>query len=230
MAAKLEFRRRGIWTVVLLAVLMLAVLSIWHESLLARYGRWLVIDDQDLAADAVVVLGGHSGFRVKRGAELVLSGRAGRLAMTAEPAEFPAYEEPSVGRWLALAESLGVEPDVTDVLMPSHSTFDDAWLARRYAEARGFERLAFVTDPFHTRRAHWVVSRIFAGSDIEIAMAASDLPWFTADTWWKDERPFLAVVLEYVKLAYYAYAYGLTGDIGDEPAGFHVRPGGDAAP
>lgn len=199
------------------AVLLLGILA-FRDPLLARYGRWLVREDPETPADAVVVLGGSSGFRVLAGVELVERGLAPRLAMTAEPPEFPDFEEPPITRWLALADSLGVEESALDVLMPTYSTFDDAWLARRYAESHGLRSLIFVTDPYHTRRARWVLSRVFDDTGIRIGMRASAPPWFRPSSWWKDERQVLAVTLEYAKLAYYAYTYGFSGPIGpDDP-------------
>jgi uncharacterized SAM-binding protein YcdF (DUF218 family) len=219
--------RRARWTRTALAVAV-AGLVFWllRVPLLRPVGGWLHAVDAPVPSDVVVVLGGQSGFRVIEGLELYRRGYGKRLAITSPDAEFPDLEPPPAARWLELLERRGLAADSVDVLSPSYSTFDDGRLTRRYLERTGYRSVLFVTDPYHTRRARWVLRRMLEHAGYQVRVVACDPPWFDPGAWWRDERQLIAVANEYLKLAYYVVHYGPSGPIQGPPAGLHDKAGG----
>jgi uncharacterized SAM-binding protein YcdF (DUF218 family) len=218
---------RARWTRAALAIVG-AGLILWllRAPLLRPVGTWLHAVDQPVPSDVVVVLGGQSGFRVIKGLELYRGGYGKRLAITSPDAEFPDLEAPPADRWLELLERRGLAADSVDVLSPSFSTFDDGRVTRQYLERTGYRSVLFVTDPYHTRRARWVLRRMLEHAGYRVRVTASDPPWFNPRAWWRDERQLIAVANEYLKLAYYVVHYGPFGPIKGPPAGLHAKEGG----
>jgi uncharacterized SAM-binding protein YcdF (DUF218 family) len=199
----------------------LAIVFAAREPLLRNLARWLVRTDEPVPSDLIVVLGGESGFRVTKAAELWESGYATRIALTGPDPEFPELEQPSYVRWLHLLDRVQVPRDSVDVLHPSHSTLDDARLIREVSTQRGIRSILVVTDPYHTRRSGWVIRRMLEGSGIGVRVISSTPPWYKPERWWKDERQILFVGMEYLKMAYYAKNYGWSGPLSGEARGVH---------
>ena len=70
-------------------------------------------------------------------------------------------------------------------------------------EARGWRRVLVVSDPSHMRRLSWTWARAFDGSGLAYTLVASSPEFWQPDAWWRDEKSGAAVILEYIKLAYY---------------------------
>ena len=49
--------------------------------------------------------------------------------------------------------------------------------------------------------------RVFEGSGLEYSLVASSPAFWKSDAWWRDETSGQAVIVEYVKLAYYLMKY-----------------------
>ncbi len=225
-----ELRPRRLVIVAAAVLAPLVVVLVFHAPLLARFGHWLVETDEPAPADVIIVLGGQSGHRIVKGRELYAAGLAERIAITGPNAEYPEFEEPTYVRWLHLLDRVGMPEDRIDLLSPSNSTFDDAVLVRDYLHRTGHRSALVVTDPYHTKRAGWVIRRMLAGTssgdesaadDLEIRVVACDQPWFAPDRWWKDEKQLLFVVLEYVKFGYYVASYGRSGPLQGTPTELH---------
>jgi len=201
------------WRIVLIALVTMALLFALRKPLLAQFGIWLYATQQPVTSDVIIVLGGETGHRVLKGIELYNAGYANRIAITGTGAEFPRMEPAPYKRWLYLLEKKGVPADSIDVLAPSNSTYDDAMLSRDYLEAGGYRSALVVTSPYHTRRAGWVFDRMKGDRDWRFRLIACEQRGLSPKRWWRDERQFLWVVNEYVKLAYYGWAYGLWGSL-----------------
>lgn len=190
--------------------------------MLRAIGHWLIVADEPVPSDVVVALGGQSGYRVMKAADLMEAGYARKVALTGPDPAFPDLEEPSYVRWLSLLERVGIPRDSVALLVPSASTFSDAERIREYVDAHATKRILVVTDPYHTRRARWILRRVLGTSGVEIRMIPSDVPHTDPDRWWQDENQFLWVYTEYLKFAYYLRHYGFRGSI-DRLAGAHVE-------
>lgn len=76
-----------------------------------------------------------------------------------------------------------------------------------YRVLKGAEIFAVVSDPFHMRRLDWIWARVFAGSGLRYSLVASSPEYWKPNGWWRDERSGGAVIMEYIKLAYYVAKY-----------------------
>ena len=119
---------------------------------------------------------------------------------------------------------MGIPGDSVPLLVPSASTFTDAHRIREYVATHGISRILVVTDPYHTRRARWMLGRVLGDSGVEIRMVPSDVPGTDPDRWWQDESQFLWVYTEYLKLAYYFSPLWVTGRHRASGGGPHRDP------
>ncbi len=203
--------------IALALLIVVALVLALRRPLLRHIGGWLYTTEEAAPSDVIIVLGGESGHRILKAIELFRAGYAPRIAITGGEAEFPEIEDTPYQRWLYLLERRGIPETAVDLLSPSNSTYDDAMLSRRYLESHGFRSALVVTGPYHTRRARWVFGRMNDDRRWEIRVIACEQPWFAPQRWWRDEEQFLWVSNEYMKLAYYVWAYGLSGPL-KEPA------------
>jgi uncharacterized SAM-binding protein YcdF (DUF218 family) len=204
-------------------VLLFGLVVVFWQPLLARVGRWLDSADPAVAADAAVILGGGGLERTRKAAQLHREGLVGRVAVTSPESRAPELLEPQYTRWVRVLVAEGVPEDAIDILVPSYSTFDDARHVRDYMADRGFARVLVVTDPYHTRRAGWIIRRMLGPEAGAVSVVASEPDWFDPSRWWRDERQLLWVLNEYVKFAYYVATYGPSGPLDGTPSSAHRR-------
>ena len=57
------------------------------------------------------------------------------------------------------------------------------------------------------RPLSWKWRRVFEGSGPEYLLVASSPVFWKSDAWWRDEKSGPAVIVEYIKLAYYLFRY-----------------------
>jgi len=183
--------------------------------------RFLIVRTEVIArADVLVVLGGSSAYveRMRWAARLFQEGHAPKIILTNdnERGGWSSAEQRNpffVERAAAELQQAGVPAQKIEVLsQPVSSTHDEAVLLRRYAEERHIQSLAVVTSAYHSRRALWMLRRVFNGSNIEVEInpvATGVFDWQTPPplTWWWKWRGWRSVALEYPKLIYYWLHY-----------------------
>lgn len=182
---------------------------------LAPYG--LIARSKRAHADAIVVLSGSSTYieRAQWAARLWREGCAPVVILTNDGQSagwdearqrnpsFSEREADELQKQGVPSQAITIIPQVVT------STHEEALRVREYAQARGLHSLQFVTSAYHTRRAHWTLERVFAGSGIELAVDAPPtgqqspppLLWWTNVTGWK------FVPGEYLKFIYYRARY-----------------------
>ena len=64
-----------------------------------------------------------------------------------------------------------------------------------------------MVDPYHMRCLSWTWRRVFDGSALEYSLVASSPLDWKPDIWWRDEKSGAAVIMEYIKIAYYLAKY-----------------------
>jgi len=178
----------------LLGFFLAVAVAAWAAFHLAD---WLVVRGEAHPADAVIVLGGGGGSRLRKGLELYDRGWVAMLVLVDTKAS---YWDAMLARWCPDCKSGG---KLMTILTGSTSTLTDAKLVREYCEETGMKRILVVTDPYHTRRASIFFHRELAGSGIEVTTVSSGdyghrLPPTTS--WWRDERTLLDVGMEAAKI------------------------------
>lgn len=160
---------------------------------------------QPTRSDLIVVLGGATvNARLQKGAELYRKGLAGRLLVTG-------FSEPGsdatglVLDWRqSYLERLGVARDSIVRDASAKSSWEEAFVVRSVLREQHGKSALVVSDPPHLRRLSWVFHRVFEGSGLEYRLIASEPPWWNPSVWWANSASASFVILELVKLGYYA--------------------------
>ena len=187
-----------------LALIALPVLVLIGALAFVRAGAFLASPrGAPVNADAIIALGGDSGYRAMEVGRLFKAGWAPRVLITGLEAS-PSASRNHYLNWRAmvLADS-GVPRESMWFDTDSISSWDEAANTRKLMEARGWKRVLVVSDPPHLRRLHWTWHKAFAGSNLEYVLIAAPAAWWNADEWWRDEFAAKFVTQEVVKLAYY---------------------------
>ncbi len=196
--------------------LLILLLIIW--PLAAWLAARLLILHADLQqADVVVVLGGSSTYveRTRAAAQLFKEGRAPRIILTNDGQQDGWSEAEKrnpffVERAARELEAAGVPAGNIEVLPQLvTSTYDEARLLREYSVEHRLRSVLIVTSAYHSRRALWMLRRVFEGSGIELGLESPPAGWQTPApaTWWLHAQGWRVVAGEYLKLAYYHLHY-----------------------
>jgi uncharacterized SAM-binding protein YcdF (DUF218 family) len=179
----------------LLRLVSAGVLAVVACSVFAlpRAARWLVIVRPVSHCDLMVVPGGGARERLSTAAWLMSGGACDAVLFTGN---IPTEARRGVYSFLAEidAESL-VEPP-----WRSRSTFEDAVVTLEVARQIGARSILLVTSPYHTRRAHWLFSRLLTGTGIRLGVYPSAAFYMDYEHWWSNRHGRDAVLGEYAKL------------------------------
>src|SRR5215831_10464279 len=192
-----------------LAVVFTLLVSVLLAStlLLPSAGRYLVEGDPPEHADAIVVLAGSYPDRILEAVALYRAGLAPRLLICPEPetAGFRRLGELGVqvprGYDLnrMVAEQLGVPADAIEVLgHAGDSTYAEAEVVIKDAQARGFNSILLVTSKYHTRRAAEIY-RFLSGGRLKIIACPARDDDFQVHGWWRDRTSTRRLIIEYQK-------------------------------
>ncbi len=202
------------WRIYGLSVFVIAVW--WMLAWLAA--RALIVEAELPRADVLVVLAGSGAYmeRTREAAKLFKEGRAPKIILTNDNMksgwEIAEQRNPLfVERAAAQLERAGVPVQSIEVLRSTvASTHDEAVLLREYAEAHALHSMLVVTSAYHSRRALWVLRRVFEGSGITIGLKAvapgEQTP--APSSWWWYRDGWGTVATEYSKQLYYWVQYG----------------------
>lgn len=176
---------------------------------LGAAGRFLVVSDPVVPADALFVFPGEVPRRAGCAADMVRSGLARRVIVSGErvPPVLAAIGLPLSDAELnaRLLREQGVAAEAIVVLNAGTSTQEDAQALRTWTAGQGVSRVIAVTSPTHSRRAKRTLRRVFGGSDVDVRVVAC--PSNVAPDWWRREDTLVQVTDEYLKLLYYVVAY-----------------------
>jgi uncharacterized SAM-binding protein YcdF (DUF218 family) len=175
--------------------------------------RSLIVTADLPRADVLVVLSGSSAYveRTEMAAQLWKAGRAPEIVLTndGQKGGWSSSEQrnPFFVERAATELSLAGVPSARVIALPQvvSGTYDEVVLVRQYAESRSLHSILFVTSAYHSRRTLWTVTRVFAGTGINIGVQfvppgqQTPLP----AVWWLSVGGWRVVAGEYAKLIYY---------------------------
>ncbi len=196
----------------LLARLAAVFLLTW--SLVAwGLARFLIVRADLSHADALAVLSGSATYheRTRQAAELWKRGRAPRIILTNDNQQggWSSAEQRNPFFYERAVEELraaGVPQDRIEVLLERISgTYEEALLLRYYAEQQHFQSIIVVTSAYHSRRALWILRRVFRGTGITIGLEPVPPGRQTPSPalWWIHPRAWALIPGEYVKAIYH---------------------------
>jgi uncharacterized SAM-binding protein YcdF (DUF218 family) len=190
-------RRRRFITLAIAVTLSLVVIGLAHRPILKGFALSFRVDDP-APGDVLVLLTGGESDRARRTAELYQRGFAPIVLVCSDAdTETNVRDLVSAGVPAAAIRRLGT---VT-------STYDEAVRLRDDAAANSVRRITAVTTAYHTRRARWILGRVFRGTGVEVHMAASDDARFDESNWYRNPAGRRFYFNEVIKLLYYYTHY-----------------------
>jgi uncharacterized SAM-binding protein YcdF (DUF218 family) len=177
-----------------------------RDAVLSGLGRWLNVGCRlDEPVDAVMVLGGGATTRPFVAVEIMRAGLARKILIpnvesSDENRDGLAPTEHAVLREVVLRS--GISPDAIVLLTQVvDSTEREAQAAAAYLKAHPGERLAIVTNNYHTRRARWLFARECGDDARNVIFIGAPTDGFDASNWWRFEPGVISYLTEYLKLA-----------------------------
>ena len=153
-------------------------------------------------SDVIIVLGGDSGLRVRKGAELYHAGYASHIILTGIDRRFyhPGHPNWRERRMIAL----GVPKKAMKVDTKSRTTWEEAKNTSMTMEKNGWRNALVVSDPPHMLRLHQTWSRAFEGSSKKFILVPTSPKWWDRIWWWKNKESYQFVISEIKKNLFYA--------------------------
>lgn len=174
----------GVCTGVLLLLTIVVLVAVQLPSL-------LIVDEKPQTADVIVVLGGGTSSRLRKGLALYDAGLAKQLLLV----------DSSRNDWTDLIQEVCqncADKKIT-ILEGSRNTFTDAELTKQYCLAQNIQHLLVVTDPYHTRRVAFIFKAQFANSSVSVKVICSGefKPLLSPNQrWWQDNATLKTIWTE----------------------------------
>lgn len=177
----------------------------------------LIVDSKLDHADALVILAGSSTYveRTRYAAKLFHEGRAPKIILTNDAVKsgWSASEERNplfIERAFVQLQQQAVPIDKIEMLQGIvQNTYDEAQHLLEYARSNHLRSILVVTSAYQSRRALWVLRRVFAGSGVQVGLEAVT-PGEQAPrpiSWWIYPLGWKMVPFEWLKLGYYFLRY-----------------------
>ena len=181
-----------------------AVLAVLLAYGISKAGYWLEAPGRaPVRANAIVVLGGDDGERSLRALGLYREGYAPTIVLTG--LERGNAAPPARLTWRAdFLAANGVPKSALRFEVQSRNSYEEATSVLALMRKQGWQSVIVVSDPPHMRRLSWSWERVFKGSGLQFVLVPSAAEWWSAGDWWHDEHSGAFVIMEYIKLAYYA--------------------------
>jgi len=170
-------------------------------------GQFLVAPAQSPAkADLIFALGGDRGGRADRVLAIYRAGLAPRVLLSSE-----GVHRKGRGAYLTWQSQYLVGEGIPQSALlfdrGSGSSWEEAVNALKLMQELKLQRVLVVSDPAHMRRLSWIWGKVFAGSGREFTLVSSEMEDWDAPHWWRTSPSAQFVFSEYIKLAYYFFAY-----------------------
>jgi uncharacterized SAM-binding protein YcdF (DUF218 family) len=182
--------------ILLFLVIFCAFLYLVRRPILRFAAESWIIEDSLDKADALIVLGDDNFYadRATRGAQLFREGKAPvivasgrRLRPNAGIAELMEHD---------LVER-GVPRDkILRFVHDADSTLEEAQALARLARERKWHSVILVTSNFHTRRARYILQRVFP-EGVEVRVASARDGDFDPEHWWEKRKSIKELTWEF---------------------------------
>jgi len=172
------------------------LLILFHASVLAALGNFLVKAGPPQKADVIVVLAGDGfGHRILAAGELIKQGYAPKALISGPDGNYGNYE---CDLAIPFAVKAG-DPESYFMHVEHHarSTAGEATVIGKQLHEMGVKRVILVTSNFHTRRAGNIFRR--TAPDLDFIVVAAPDEFFKPDTWWHDREASKAFAYEWIK-------------------------------
>jgi uncharacterized SAM-binding protein YcdF (DUF218 family) len=162
--------------------------------LFMRMPSLLIVDDMPQKSDLIVVLGGGTSSRFRKGLALHDAGFSNQFLLV----------DSSRSDWMSIQqETCGICQEIKIAFLEgSRDTFTDAELTSKYCRTYSVKSILVVTDPYHSRRAALIFKACFAGSQVAVRVISSG--YFGGllrpdQKWWQDNATLKIIWTEAAK-------------------------------
>jgi len=187
-----------------IVLLILVGIGAAHPIWLGALGRFLIVSDPLVKADAILVLSGdpYGDQRISHAAELWRTGYAPRVVLSAKMADWQTKEDYLPWRF---AQKKRLLPENVLVVVPhrADATLQEAEALVPFVREKGYRSIILVTSNYHTRRSRMIFQQRWGRGGIRVMVSAAPARDFDPDRWWTrraDSRTFL---LEWAKTFWY---------------------------
>lgn len=178
-------------------LLILSALVIISLCLVIGTGFYLSNGDPIRQVDALVVLSGDEGDRVRTAARLYQDRTGNYLIITKTDNEEIGEQQTYSEKLMRIAIEDGVPQDAilfTDGI--AEDTFAEAQAILTLSQQRNLQSLLVVTGPYHVRRTSLIFRHVFEDTHIKIRVTAVADSWYKPLTWFLSLRGWQQTVSE----------------------------------
>jgi uncharacterized SAM-binding protein YcdF (DUF218 family) len=205
------------WIFVILFILYFFITA-YRIPLLIQLGEYLIVEHKPQKADLIVCLGGPGVGNTLAAVDVFRKGFAPYFFKAKEmepdglhylkaklkhyPTEFDLFT--------MITEGFGIPEEA--IISPEKrvgSTIEEADLVRTFVLDKGYRSLILVTSLTHSRRAYLTFRRVFKDSKVKVISLPSHYQQFSPKDWWKNREYTKELIIEYQKLIYYKFKYGI---------------------
>jgi uncharacterized SAM-binding protein YcdF (DUF218 family) len=209
-----EGRRRQIRRLILIIIVIgIIQLIASREYILNAFGRYLIYQEPLQKADVITILGnwGDTIVRARGCATLYNKGFSKKIFLPIMEKMEGLEEITKLGITIpenkdlviTVLEGLGVPRSAIETSTQEvTSTRDEAQEVRNLIEKKGYKSIILVTSQYHSRRAFLIV-RDAVRDKAQIISVPSTYDSYNPEGWWKREKDWKRVILEYQKLLLY---------------------------
>jgi uncharacterized SAM-binding protein YcdF (DUF218 family) len=199
----------------LLVFILIAALSAgaWYgrAALLRDAADLWVTSDVPHAADAVAVLGGGLSVRPAAAVDYYRRGLVTKVLISnvaADSVETVGLIPTHTYLNHDVVLKLGVPETAIEIFGANLSnTYQEAVALREWALRAHARSIIVPTQDFSSRRLHWVLERVFAGTGIQVQVPALNSPDYDYNNWWRSEHGVIGFQNEIIKYVYYRLKY-----------------------
>jgi uncharacterized SAM-binding protein YcdF (DUF218 family) len=190
----------GLFLAALLALLVGGTaLYLARAPLLGALGKWWVVNEAPMKADAIVVLSGDSvdATRVRRAVELFKQGWA-PLILLSGPLIRPYLSE---GVFMVQdAKGFGAPESALQIVASRfNSTMSEEDVILDYATGHHLYRLLVVTSDYHSRRVYAIYAAAAKKRGLEIRIISAPQYLMGARRWWENREALKGMLYEFIK-------------------------------
>lgn len=207
--------KKKLRNLLLFFLLFIALLYYFSGTILTRFGKFLVFDEQPSLSDAVVVLNTGMEYypRLIEAAELYKKRLARKIIINGNRKTDLLKSLEKKGfrpccQWfedrIRILELLGVPREAVIAISAedAYDTISEAKAVGKKLVEAGVKRIIVTTSKFHTRRARYIWLRAYP-HQLRIQFVAARRDPYSPERWWKDGRQIRWVLAEYGAWMYY---------------------------
>ena len=187
----------------------------FREKALCALGEWVVLDDKATPSDAVVVLNtGPEYFpRLIEAADLYRKGLTDQIIINGNRKTDVLRQLEAKGfrpscPWnedsIRILSMFGVprKKIISVSIEDAYDTTTEAEAVGKVIMGRGYNRIIITTSKYHTKRAHFIWTRMF-GDKLSLYMVAAKTDPYNPKGWWREGRQIRWVMAEYGAWIFY---------------------------